>query len=369
MDEQAYIRIAEAIDRGPQRAPKVDGQFSKTFLAYLKLIYTPEEAAIIQYLNMPAKYNFKSAGQVADESGLDIDTVKEVLDSAARRNAIFRMGDQYSLLDIPGILNYHHFSPEIGPEDVTAARLYQDFFIKEGYYKLYEGSEKGTPIVRTIPVSRAIAKEEKVLTNEEAHQMITNQQTNDFALVPCPCRTRTEKMGIRECRDRFPIASCIFIGAGAKLFTKLGLGKMVTREQALSYFDEMQDLGLVGNTDNYLNPNQSVICLCCECCCSQVRGRTRWDNPDSILPSNFVSQADENCILCETCLDRCFFGALSVDEDAGRVVCDPEKCIGCGICTITCPTEALKLHRYERTRPFDSRKELWTTITVENREA
>ncbi|MBW2085862.1 MAG: 4Fe-4S binding protein [Deltaproteobacteria bacterium] len=80
-----------------------------------------------------------------------------------------------------------------------------------------------------------------------------------------------------------------------------------------------------------------------------------------------MPQAGEDCILCETCLDRCFFGALSIDEDAGRVVCDPEKCIGCGICTITCPQETLKLHRFERSIPFSTSMELWKTIYTENK--
>jgi ferredoxin len=48
-------------------------------------------------------------------------------------------------------------------------------------------------------------------------------------------------------------------------------------------------------------------------------------------------------------------------------VVDLEKCIGCGVCTITCPTEALKLHRVERPNaPFETRIDLVMTVARDN---
>ena len=94
-------------------------------------------------------------------------------------------------------------------------------------------------------MEQAIDREEKTFNAEEAHEYIQNLQTEDLALVPCPCRTRTEKMDIRECRDRFPVGSCIFIANTATKFIELGLGKRVTKEQAIAYLDEMVELGLI----------------------------------------------------------------------------------------------------------------------------
>jgi MinD superfamily P-loop ATPase len=71
--------------------------------------------------------------------------------------------------------------------------------------------------------------------------------------------------------------------------------------------------------------------------------------------------------MCETCIDRCFLGALSMDDDAERPVVDPEKCVGCGVCTMTSQTEALKLHRFDRpSKPFDTAIELGVTVAREN---
>ena len=79
MSEQAYVRIAESVDRGFQTAPKAGGELSKAFIAYLKLLYKPEEAALIQHLEMLP--NMRSAEQVAEASGEPVDRVEEVLAS------------------------------------------------------------------------------------------------------------------------------------------------------------------------------------------------------------------------------------------------------------------------------------------------
>jgi len=141
----------------------------------------------------------------------------------------------------------------------------------------------------------------------------------------------------------------------------------VTKNQTIQYLDEMQELGLCATTDNAV-ANNVAICACCSCCCSMTRVRTRWDNPDSISPANFIPVSGEDCNMCGSCVDRCMFDALSIDEDAGCAVVDPGKCIGCGVCTLACPEEALKLRRHERSQPFPTVGKMMKTLAIENRE-
>jgi len=365
MSDRTYVRIAENVDKGFQTAPKADGELSKAFIAYLKLVYTAEQANLVQHLEMPG--NSRTAEQVSAASGEDVGRVEEILRSLSEKGALTGSRRGYCLPVIPNLVNLHMFYPDLKPDDLAAAELYQQFFIKEGFYKYYGTSGKGTPFLRSIPVEQAIHPQEETFNAEEAHAYIKGLATEDLALVPCPCRTRTEKLGIRECKDDFPVGACIFIGKTAVRFEELGLGKRVTKEQAVAYLDEMVKSGLIATAENFLSDPHGIMCLCCGCCCSNLRGRTRWDNPTAVLPSAFVPQSSDDCVMCGTCVDRCFFGALSLDEDSQRSVVDAEKCIGCGVCTITCQTEALKLHRFERpTSPFETAIELGVTVARDN---
>jgi Pyruvate/2-oxoacid:ferredoxin oxidoreductase delta subunit len=271
----------------------------------------------------------------------------------------------YALPPIQMILNHHQFREEIGPDDLAAAELYQQFFIRDGFYRFYESSVKGTQIMRVIPVKQTVRQGQQILDTEEAHKII--DAVEHLRLVPCPCRTRTEKLGVRECKDKFPIADCIMMETSAQYFELLDIGKKVTADEAKLYFDEMQGLGLVGTTENYEAAGHTVICLCCDCCCSQLRGRTRWENPDAVAPSNFVAESNEDCAMCGECVERCFFKAIRLDEENGRAIVDGDKCMGCGVCTLACAQDAMRLKRLEREMPYLGPRELFKKIARENR--
>lgn len=359
--------IARKVDeQDPHSAPKAeDGTVHEAFIRYLELLYSPEEAEVVQHLNLPDA--FLSSQEVADACGKDLDHVQKVLADVQARSGVIGIGNMFCLPLIPMLLNAHNFYPEVKPGDIEAARLYKEYFIASGFYRKYETVRQGTPVGRVIPIDRTIEANQKVLAAEEAHDYILNHAGEELALVPCPCRTRTEKLGIRECRERFPIGACIFLGAPALIFESTGLGKRVTKQQAIDYLDEMVEIGLVSHTLN-TRVGDRVICLCCGCCCSQLRGRTLWNNPDAMAPSNFAPKAGEDCVGCQTCADQCLLGALALDEETGRIEVDLDKCIGCGVCTLACPQETLKLHRVERSSiAFETSQELDEAMRRENR--
>jgi electron transport complex protein RnfB len=363
MKTDTYYRIADKIDSGPLRAPRAGSSYSEAFIAFLRLIYDPEEAELVQYLEMPMK--FKSAREVAEAAGRDEAEVRAVLDGLAAKGRVMGFGGSYTFPVIASIVNMHNFREEIEEGDLEAALLYQEFFIEDGFYRYYESSEAGTPIMRVIPVRTAVEHGQKMLGSEEAHDII--DACDNLILVPCPCRVRTEKLGIRECNEEYPIGFCIMVGISTPYFEAIGVGRKVNAQQAKDYFDEMQKLGLVGTTENYSDPGHMVICLCCGCCCSILRGRTRWDNPAAFAPSNFVARTDEDCVLCGECAQRCFFGAITLDEDEGRAVVDAEKCAGCGVCAVGCAQDAMRLTRLDRSEAFPGPRELYRTIAIENR--
>jgi ferredoxin len=192
-----------------------------------------------------------------------------------------------------------------------------------------------------------------------------------FTLAPCPCRNRTDKMGIRECKDKFPVASCLFLGMPAVMMAgTLGTAKQVSREEARKYLEEMRETGLVMMTDNTREMKDGVICLCCGCCCSVARHYTKWNYPDAgFARSDFVARASDECIACGTCVDRCMFDAISLEDGEEIVRIDEDKCMGCGVCTVTCPTEALRLDRLERESIYSTLQEMLGKGAAENEAA
>jgi len=358
-----YILIAENLNRNPLRAPRHGGKFTESFIKFLQLLYSQKEASLVKYLHpLPG---FKTTEIIAKSSGLDEEVAKTILHTLHQNNKLVGMGDNYALPPIPILLNIHQFHTETGENDIEAARLYLDFFIEKKYNRYYETSEKGTPVFRTVPIEESIQAGEKILSYEEAEQYIMTMDHENFTLIPCPCRTRTEKLGIRECSDKFPVASCLMVGFSAIHFNSIGMGRKVTKGQAVAYVKEMLTQGLICCTDNAMAKN-SIICMCCSCCCSQIRGRTRWENPDAVSPSNFIPVSGEECIACGKCEKRCLLGAITINKEDKRIQVDIDKCLGCGVCTVTCPQDTLKLIRYERSEPFSTAGKMLKAIHSEN---
>jgi heterodisulfide reductase subunit A-like polyferredoxin len=95
------------------------------------------------------------------------------------------------------------------------------------------------------------------------------------------------------------------------------------------------------------------ICNCCPDCCVGLRAVRSKERAKFVAPSRFQAVVDEEaCIGCESCLDRCYFDALSMkgkDEDSKAAV-DSEKCFGCGLCAVVCPSDAI---HFTEVRPGD----------------
>jgi len=57
------------------------------------------------------------------------------------------------------------------------------------------------------------------------------------------------------------------------------------------------------------------------------------------------------CLHCEDalCLFACKSGAISKDDNTGRVIIDSEKCIGCWMCIMVCPIGAIYINEIGKT--------------------
>ena len=188
------------------------------------------------------------------------------------------------------------------------------------------------PFTRVIPVGVTIPGKHHVLAFEDVREIIDNART--IAVTKCTCRLTAHKC------DK-PLETCLQINRAADYSISRGTGRELTKEEALDIVRQSEEAGLIHVVMN----KQAVdhfICNCCSCCC-QTMPILIEHNISVIEPSRFAAQVDPDlCSSCETCVDRCFFGAITVEGEEPATV-DREKCLGCGVCQVTCPEEAISL--------------------------
>ncbi|TFF89639.1 MAG: 4Fe-4S dicluster domain-containing protein [Promethearchaeota archaeon] len=361
-----YEKIIENMREYPQDIPLSEGKISPAFREYIRLLFTPEEAEIAQYLQVkpqPVRILAKKLDKPKEE-------VQEILESMTDKGIIQDIGGYSYFITMAHLLNVgYKYSKALERLGEKGAELYEKFFIRDKFYKRYESSDKGTSLMRVVPVEQSIKYETEILNVEEVHKILEECQ-KPIVITDCPCRKRTEILGKRECKDKFPIEdSCFQLGFFGSYFLRRGEGRELTVEEAKKLVDTFAKLGLVFTTENHQNPNHQVLCCCCECCCSIIRGVTRFEdkNENCVAKSNYVSNVDrELCKGCGLCVDRCPFNAIMLKGKKAQV--NPDKCYGCGVCSITCPAEAISLHREERNEIFKNPAILQNTIYRDNRE-
>jgi ferredoxin len=337
------ITIAKKLIRTRHSIPTDENEEpTETYIEYLSLMYSPEIAKIVQILPVfPEGIHIK---EFANQINIDEKDLVEKLNDVSRKRFVVAHGRLYSLpnafmiYDVPFIVKENYE----GPDAKKFADLSRKFFIEDKYYKKWETSWKGTPYMRVLTVSEEIDPEHEIIPLEEVYSII--DKNNSFAIIDCPCRLRAGISGVRECTDKYPLHNCLQIGPAADFFPDPGK-KKISKEEAKEVVKQSAEVGLVLATDNSAKL-ATTICSCCECCCGILRGLTQFDNPRAIAKANFISTVDtDTCTACETCVDRCKFNAITVEDFA---IVNPEKCIGCGLCAVTCPSDAITMKRFER---------------------
>ena len=110
--------------------------------------------------------------------------------------------------------------------------------------------------------------------------------------------------------------------------------------------------------------SQQVKNIVCICHCAILQHHKDMKKNNLAAPSNFVVEViQEDCDLCETCLERCPMDAFSIIDN--RITRDAQLCIGCGLCVSTCPSEALKMvPRPEPQIPPEGQRELHAAMVA-----
>jgi ferredoxin len=321
-----YERLRQILDKHLAGAPP-----SKTFDRILRILFTPEEAKVALALIFAPR----AVEDIAARAGVSVEEARRLCESMANKGIVFSrekdgsMG--YALLPtIPGLFEFPFMKGGGEAMHEALAKLWQQYH-REGLGDSFAGS--ATPLTRVVPVEQAIDTRVEVLPFEVISQMLERNET--FALAQCACR-----VSVRGC-DR-PTDVCLVFDKTGRYLIDRGLAREISKEEALEVVRRAEEAGLVHTTNNSRD-RLNLICNCCPCCCTILRGLTELENPNAFAVSRWRSEVDADlCTGCGICEEqRCPVGAIKVVDLVAEV--DPQRCIGCGLCVTACDPGALSL--------------------------
>jgi ferredoxin len=172
---------------------------------------------------------------------------------------------------------------------------------------------------------------------------------NEIAVMHCFCR-EWKKFVDEPCRFHVPGESCVVIGDFSTHTVEIGIGRYISKEDALTLVQELQKKGTVHQIfypKDDIDKTELAICNCCWDCCGVLGSYSR-----GILPLRLKAfykaeiSHGELCTGCGTCVKHCPTWTILVVDKKSQI--DTEKCIGCGQCQLQCPEGVISLVPEER---------------------
>ncbi len=351
MSENVYDSLIDKLNEFPAGAPKTD-----KFMELLQTLFTEDEAAVgAQMPIFPTPLP-----SIAESLGRDKDKLRPILEGMADKGLAYHRvqegQDCYSIFPlVPGIFELQFMKGEVNEKAKKLAHLFDEMWYTGWSEDLFASK---TQMARVIVMEKEIPGGVEVFPYEKVSKFI--EETEYISLTVCYCRHEKELLE-KSCGRAKDV--CLQFGPFAKYVVERDFGRRITKEEAYKVLDRAEEEGLVHLSDNS-QKRINFVCNCCGCCCGILGGITKMNKPKAVATSHFVLRIDEDtCSACEACVDRCHFGALTVNDVAEL---DAEKCLGCGLCNIVCPTESLSMiRRDELHEPKRNFRDLMTAIMQE----
>ncbi len=330
-----YERLREILDAHPTTAPK-----AKSINEILKTLFTPQEAAVAVQMS----YKMNKPSSIAQKAGISAEEALQHLEAMAHKGIIIsrnKNGEKlYALVPlIPGVFEVPFMKGVGTPMHKKLGKLWEEYH-HEALGTSFAGNP--TPLMRVVAVDKSIAARDRIHPYEEVKNFINN--ASFIAVTNCACR-----VSVAGC-DK-PKEVCIIFDSTAQFLVEYGFARQINKEEGMKVLDIAEEAGLV-HTSNNSADRANLICNCCPCCCTVLRGKTQLKHPHAFEPSRFEARVlAEECTGCGICADeRCPMKCINIVDDVALVTAS--ECIGCGLCVTGCPADAIVL---------DERKQLPAT--------
>ncbi|MGQ9683563.1 MAG: DUF362 domain-containing protein [Anaerolineae bacterium] len=202
------------------------------------------------------------------------------------------------------------------------------------------------PQDRVIAINHDLGAGPQTVLPSQVVEHFVRKARHHWIMNACICR---ESAG---CRGYPHDLGCLFLGEAVQGINPR-LGRLVSREEALSHVRRCAEAGLVhligrNKLDTVwlgIGPGERLltICHCCPCCCLwRILPYLKGEIGATVarMPGVRV-QVTERCTACGACTrDVCFVQAIRL-EDKRAVI--GEACRGCGRCAAVCPQRAIEI--------------------------
>jgi Pyruvate/2-oxoacid:ferredoxin oxidoreductase delta subunit len=334
MADEIYRDLMEKFAKRGGRYPGMD---IPEFYALAEELFTPEEASVA--VAMPK--GFSTAEQLAPTLGKSREEAATRLQTMAAKGLCLAVrtdeAEVYSLPPfVPGIFEYQFMRGTRTERDVRLAQLIHKF---RSAVDAVQGMPKITfPTTRVIPVDEKIEAGNKIHTYDQMSAYV--ESADPISVCTCFCRHEAELLDPNDSCGS-PNEVCMTFGVGARFAIEQGMGRAISKKEALEILKKSEEAGLVHCSVN--RQNLDFVCNCCADHCVILEVALAQPKPGLTLNSGFEPKLDpEQCNACEECVEGCPATALAMSEDDLPAV-DLDRCFGCGVCATRCPTDAFTL--------------------------
>jgi len=332
-----YGRLQKRLDRFPIGAPPAAALYE-----ILKRLYTEEEAEVAA--RMPIR--FTDLAGIARRTGKSPEALRPILHRMADKGLVmdFDHRGKFSYILSPTVVGFFEFAfmrvrsdlpqKEIAEHMVAYAHDEPDFA-----RAVFAGK---TQVGRTLIHEDAVdpADLTQILDHERATHIV--KEAKAWAVSLCYCRHIQEHEG-KACAK--PMEVCTTLNSAADYVVRHGLGRRISKEEALDVFARTRAEGLVHIGDN-VKRRPAYVCHCCGCCCAMLSAINRFKMFDAVVTSPFEASFDTvKCNGCGLCAKKCPVSAIRIEGEGKekKAALSAEVCLGCGVCKPACARGSLSM--------------------------
>ena len=344
-----YGALGEKIDGLSVRTPQ-----TKAFHDILRQLYSAEEAELI--VRMP--YRLSRLEKIARVTGLKAAEVEPLLNRLCDKGLVvdLKLGNTCHYMPAPFVIGIFEFTMmRMDSSDESIGDISKSFveYLEEGdFYAANCADGQQVTIARALPHGDHLGDHVEIFDYEKVDRII--EEATSFSVSNCSCRHKKHHAGGDVCK--VPLETCTSFGTASEYLVRHGMGRAIDQAEMRDIAQRSKELKLVFSVDN-VQKQPSFLCHCCGCCCAILEGINTHGYANAIVSSTLVPRVvSEDCNGCQKCARACHISAITLNPEPKKAkgkrmfmpVIDEDLCIGCGVCTLDCKPDAIRMVKREQ---------------------